>query len=340
MRKRRIDCAIDGIFRRRGLFAQRDQFAADLFGELVAVRLGVIGQHEDARAAFRRVAIVEAMRDRDRQHAVLALERHDLVDEAAHRLDRGRKALDHAAIEYGFHRLDLAADGAQREIDHLLAALGEIRVRIFLEQHDHVGGGAALHGEMAVRVEFDADHGLRADQRAHAFEEIALAVVIAVRHHRAVQVEHRAVDRQRGFQLPEDLVAHPLVGFARGSAAWLRRVAGALDQFEAVTLRRGARGRDRAGLVAGFCRMLAGRVIELVEEGLIRGRNGKERVRLEGERGVEQAHSDELHVIPAPREAGSAASPRSITAGAFLTRPASIDRCSSRLAALATRAPG
>ena len=44
------------------------------------------------------------------------------------------------------------------EVDHLLAALGEIRVRIFLEQHDDVGGGAALVGEMAMRIELDADH--------------------------------------------------------------------------------------------------------------------------------------------------------------------------------------
>ena len=101
-----------------------------------------------------------------------------------------------------------------------------------------------------MRVELDADDGLRSDQRAHAFEEVALAVVIAVRHHRAMQVEQAAVDRQRGLELPEDFVAHALVGFARGGAAGLRGVAGALDQLEAVALRGRTRGGDRAGLVA------------------------------------------------------------------------------------------
>src|SRR6187551_775636 len=51
--------------------------------------------------------------------------------------------------------------------------------------------------------------------------------------------------------------------------------------------------------------MLAGRVIKLLDEGLIRGRDRQERVRLEGERGVEQAHSGNSVVIPAAVEAAS-----------------------------------
>ena len=103
---------------------------------------------------------------------------------------------------------------------------------------------------MAVGIELDADDGFGSNQRADAFEEIALAVVVAVRHHRTVQVEQAAVDRERGLELPEDFVAHALIGFARGSAAGLCGVAGALDQLEAVALRSRARGGDRAGLVA------------------------------------------------------------------------------------------
>src|SRR3954468_15559138 len=37
--------------------------------------------------------------------------------------------------------------------------------------------------------------------------------------------------------------------------------------------------------------MLAGRIIDLLDEGLIRGRDRQKRVRLEGESGIEQAHS-------------------------------------------------
>ncbi len=101
-----------------------------------------------------------------------------------------------------------------------------------------------------MRVEFDADDGFRTGQRAHAFEEIALAVVIAVRHHRAVQIEQAAVDRQRGFQLPEDFITHALIGSLRCGAARLCRIAGALDQFEAIAPCGGACRPDRAGLVA------------------------------------------------------------------------------------------
>jgi hypothetical protein len=36
-----------------------------------------------------------------------------------------------------------------------------------------------------------------------------------VRHHRAVQAEQHAVDRQRGAQLAEDLIAHALVALLR-----------------------------------------------------------------------------------------------------------------------------
>ena len=85
---------------------------------------------------------------------------------------------------------------------------------------------------MTVRIELDADHAVRPGERAHALEEIAFAIVIAVRHHRAMQVEHRAVDRERRLQLAEDFITHPLVGRARCRAARLRRVAGAFDQLE------------------------------------------------------------------------------------------------------------
>ena len=170
----------------------------------------------------------------------------------------------------------------------LLAARGEIRVRILLEQHDDVGERAALLREMAMRIELDADHAVRSDQRAHPLEEVAFAVVIAVRHHRAVQVEHRAVDRQRGLQLAEDFVAHPLIGGARGRAARLRRVAGALDQLEFAALRARPHRVHRAGLVRAARGILSGRKVELLDEGLIRGRQRQEGVRLERERGVEQ----------------------------------------------------
>ena len=43
---------------------------------------------------------------------------------------------------------------------------------------------------------------VRPDDRAHARQKIAFAVVIALRHHRAVQAEHHGVDRQRRASWP------------------------------------------------------------------------------------------------------------------------------------------
>src|SRR3954453_11434831 len=102
---------------------------------------------------------------------------------------------------------------------------------------------------MAVGVEFDADHSLRTYERTHALEEVALAVVIPMSHHRAVQIEKTAVDRQRRLELPEDFVAHALVGITRGGTAGLCGVTGAFDQLEPVAPCRRARCRDRAGLM-------------------------------------------------------------------------------------------
>src|SRR5262249_34018014 len=142
-----------------------------------------------------------AVADRDGEHALLALHRLHLVDEAAHRLDRGRETRDQAAVVERHFRPDGAADGLDHQIDHFLAPLGEIRVRIFLEQHDDVGEAAALFRQVAVRVELDADHAARAYERAGALEKIAFAVVVTLRHHGAVQVEHDAVYGERAFEL-------------------------------------------------------------------------------------------------------------------------------------------
>ena len=65
-----------------------------------------------------------------------------------------------------------------------------------------------------MRVEFDADRHLRADDVAHAFDQVAFAVVVTVGHHGAMQAQHHGVDRHRGAQLPQHLVTQGFVGLA------------------------------------------------------------------------------------------------------------------------------
>ncbi len=84
-------------------------------------------------------------------------------------------------------------------------------MRVFLEQDDDVGAAHALFGEMAVRVELDADDGFRPDDRAHPRDQVAFAVIIAMRHHGAVQAEQHPVDRHRGTKLIENFIAHAFV---------------------------------------------------------------------------------------------------------------------------------
>ena len=59
----------------------------------------------------------------------------------------------------------------------------------------------ALHREMAMRVELDADHAFGPDDRPGAFDDVAFDVVVAIGHHGAVQAEQQPVDRQRRLEL-------------------------------------------------------------------------------------------------------------------------------------------
>ena len=121
------------------LAAQRHQLLAELRRQRIGLLLVAVGDHQHARADLGHVAIGKAVRDRDRQDAVLAFHRHDAVDEAAHRLHRRRIALDLAAVVDRHHRLDLAAQRRQHEVEHVLGALDHVGVRELLVEHDDVG---------------------------------------------------------------------------------------------------------------------------------------------------------------------------------------------------------
>ena len=96
-----------------------------------------------------------------------------------------------------------------------------------------------------------------ADDGAHAFEHVALAIVVALRDHRAMQPEHNAIDRQRGAQLIKDFVAQAFVGCALQEPARLGPGGAAFDQREALLARAAAQHnhrrraeRRRLGMVA------------------------------------------------------------------------------------------
>src|SRR5579863_4182101 len=187
---------------------------------------------EHLRAHLGDVAGHEAVDERDRQNSALALHGSDAINESAHWLAAGRKDVDHAAVETRHHRLDFAAQRAERQVDDMFGALDEIYVRKFEKGGENIGVGDALLGEMAVRVELRRNQHVAADNDADAFEEIALAIVIALRHHGAVETENHTVDRQGGAKLVENLIAQFLVGFALEQAAGLGPGRGPFDERE------------------------------------------------------------------------------------------------------------
>jgi serine/threonine protein phosphatase PrpC len=55
--------------------------------------------------------------------------------------------------------------------------------------------------------------------RGDELEQVTFAIIVAESDHGTVQSEHDTIERQRGFDLGEDRVAHPLIGRGRGRAA-------------------------------------------------------------------------------------------------------------------------
>ena len=177
------------------------------------------------------------MGDRQRQHAVLAFHGHQLVDEAAHRFARGVEHADHAAVPGGHYRLGAALDGAFHHVEQVVGTVRHVDVRVFLEQHQ---GGRVPEGawaQIAVQVELDADRQVRSDYLADMGQQVAFAVVVAFGHHGAVHRQHYRVDRHRGLQIGDDLVAEGLIDFLHGLAGGHGEGTQAFDDLPALGLR-------------------------------------------------------------------------------------------------------
>lgn len=112
------------------------------------------------------------------------------------------------------------------------SAVGELE-----ERREDVAGLDALIGEMAVLVHLAGDEDVGADARAHALEQIAFAIVIALCDPGAVQAEDHGVDRCRGLELTQDFIAQMLVGAPLDQRAGLRPGRGAFDQCQPLIAR-------------------------------------------------------------------------------------------------------
>ena len=62
-------------------------------------------------------------------------------------------------------------------------------MRVFLKGDDDVGVVSQCLCDTAVEVEFDTDDSVRSDNLSYSLGQIALAIVITICHHGAVQAE-------------------------------------------------------------------------------------------------------------------------------------------------------
>ena len=177
-----------------------------------------------------------------------------------------------------------AGERIKRDAPQVLGAIDEVGMREFLEVDEEIRGCKALRRQVAVRVELGANEHIRSDDIAHAGEEIALGILVAVGDHGAVQTKHDSIDRKCCAQLVEDLVAQALIGQAIDEAGRVCPGGRSLDQFEtplrgepAADGDRRRAERRRFGMFARRCveRGLEGSAIDADRrEGVCFGRQG------------------------------------------------------------------
>ncbi len=203
---------------------------------------------------------------------------------------------DHLAVDHGSHGADLALHLGRAQVDQFQGALQHVGVRVFLEGDQHVGVLDHLRCQVAVRIKFRADHHLGPDDGAHALQQVAFAVIVAIGHHRAVQAEQHHVHGQRRAQVGQQFLAQGFVGMARGRAAGLRAGHHAFAQLPAAFLAAQPGGPQWAREERHLVGMLAGREVAAVLEGREAGGHRPEGIGFGGEGGTEDTHGDELLV--------------------------------------------
>jgi len=176
--------------------------------------------------------------------------------------------------------VDAALGARHAQVDQVERAFQDVGVRVFLETDQEVGALYHRVRQVAVRIEFGADHGVRADDLPRAAQQVAFAVVVAVGDHRAMQAEERDIHLARAAQVVQQLIAQRLVGVAGGDAGRRRACGQAFDQRPVLARGALARGPQRTRKHLHAVRMLAGGEVAARPVGSQAGRNGGEGVRL------------------------------------------------------------
>ena len=230
------------------------------------------------------------MREGDGEDAVAALGRLHVLDEAPHRLDGRAPHADHPAVMDRHDWFRIAPVGGEADIEQFGCAFAHVDMRIFLEDHERIRVLDHLRGDRAVEVQLTADYGIRPDDPAHPGEQVALAVLIALRGHGAVHGQEHDIDRHRRAEVLQYLVAKALIDAAHGEARRLGESGEALHDLALALLGGGAPDMQRQAESGGG--MPGGIAVEEhgVLEGLQTGRHGREGVGLGPEAGDKDFH--------------------------------------------------
>ena len=216
-----------------------EDFATEPLGQHPGFRIVPVGNDEHFRAHVVNVRSLEAVRYRNAEDTVAALQRLHAVDEASSRLAAGHEARDRAAIENRAYGLHLAPGSTKAKIDEVLRSLQKIRMRKFFERHDGVRRLHHLVGQVTMHIELGTDDGLVARNRARMGQQIAFAIIVTPRHHRTVKAEQHHIDWQCRFELIENFVSQALIRLTGHEARGLGPCGGSLDERE--TIRSGRR---------------------------------------------------------------------------------------------------
>ena len=244
-----VHCLGDGQVPGGVAVAVGPQLFGKLPGEPFRLGLVAIGHDQRSRADVFDIGEREAVAQRHRQDAVLALQRLHAHHELADRRHRGAVLRDHAAIVARHHGAHLAVDRVGDDREQFGRTLHRVGVRVFLVADQHVGAVEHQLREMAMQIELGADRDLGSDDRANALEQVAFAIVVTVGDHGAMHVDQHGVERHCGLHPGEDLVTEALVHRAHGGSRRGGEGAQPFDHGPALLLGFLAPGMDGRGEV-------------------------------------------------------------------------------------------
>ena len=173
--------------------AHLKQLATKTLCQVGTVPRFFIRDDDDMCSHQRDVGAPEAMDDADRQHAVLSFELAHARHKALHRFTLSLENIGHATVEHRGHRTHFLPGRAQQKVHQLATALPDISVRVLSVTHqDRI----LVHGlrQMTMGIEQTANHHVGSDDGPNSGNNVAFAVVIALRNHAAVHIQGHDVD--------------------------------------------------------------------------------------------------------------------------------------------------